>query len=782
MHAMKNPRWFNSKTAIIIAGVILTAYLILILTVANLGQSRLAQSQDNALNLKVSHYTDNLSQFLAGAEKNIFNLSENRQVNAYFSNLAAGMSLQYGLGSSLFNLRNTMAQFSKSNNLGEEPIYLRLMIVGFGETVIADTQPDRSVDMSKIPFQTMDKVSSKINMLEGENGPSIQLLQTIYNQDVPVAVLIATINNDVIIHQLSMLEDISHGSCLTLATPIGAIPVWNSLPTCTLMQPDGVVNHLKHADGLISFIKDVQGTELELISQFKPVRDQDIFTSAWFIAAISLLALPVLLGLIYLMRVNNANLILQTQVSAAAAQQQKLTRQNSLLHDEINRRKVSESRLAYQATHDELTHLFNRSHVLARLEKEINNTKSNDSSILVLFLDLDNFKQVNDNVGHHAGDQLLKQAGDRLLQSVRGTEIVARLGGDEFLVIIPKLSHHDLASVLANRILSLFEKPFHIEGLEFFISTSIGMSIYPRDGDNAATLLKNADTALYRAKDAGRNGYSFYDNCMKFEMERNLALNVRLHQAMECNDIEVYYQPILDLTSRKIVAAEALVRWTDRELGVVSPAEFIPLAERNGLIHRLGDIVLQEACSQAASWQAICPIKIAINFSSVQFRYCEQLQMRIIEVLQQTGLPSTQLDMEVTESLLIDQGDSLATMLSNLKQLGIGLSIDDFGTGYSALSYLQKFSFSKLKIDQAFINKMAISKADRALVEAILAMAKSLALTVVAEGIEEQQQALFLQQHGCEYGQGYLFSRPLPAAEFAQLLVNDQLVNDQLVN
>ena len=309
---------------------------------------------------------------------------------------------------------------------------------------------------------------------------------------------------------------------------------------------------------------------------------------------------------------------------------------------------------------------------------------------------------------------------------------------------------------------------------EFFVSTSIGMSMYPKDGDNAATLLKRADTALYRVKDMGRNGFGFYDSSMNSNVQRNLMLNMRLHQAIQQGDIEIYYQPILDLQSRKIVAAEALMRWFDPELGFISPEDFIPLAEKNGLIHKLGDMVLLEACTQAASWQSISPITVAINFSSVQFRYCEQLQETIVDVLLKTGLPANQLDMEVTESLLIDQGHSLMKMLAYLKQLGVGLSIDDFGTGYSALSYLQKFPFSKLKIDRAFINKMATSSSDESLVSAILAMAKSLGLKVVAEGIETEQQARFLQQHNCEFGQGYLFSKPIPAKEFMSLLQRER--------
>ncbi|MCL1139420.1 putative bifunctional diguanylate cyclase/phosphodiesterase [Shewanella pneumatophori] len=778
---MKHLKWFNSKTAIIIAGVLLSAYLILILTVTNLGQSSLRESQNSALNLRVTNYTENLSFFFAASEKNVANLSQQRDVNTYFSNLAAGMSLRYGLSSSLFSLTKTIDQFSLSNKMDNQLIYSRVLIVGLGESIIVDSQPELPFDVSQLPIKQMETFGQKIHLARGANGVEVQLLQTIYHQNKPVAVLVASLNTTVIINMLSTQEHIESGSYLTLESAVGDILVWNSLPESLLSIEQGSVNFSKASQKTIYFKTDVLGTPFTLKSWFEPVSEEDIFTSTWFIAAISLLALPVFLGLIYLLRVNNKNLILQTQVALSSEQQQKLAKQNSLLHEEISKRKASESKLAYQATHDELTNLANRTHGMTQLQAAIRNAHAKNTQILLLFIDLDNFKQINDTIGHHAGDELLQQTSARLIKSVRSTDIVARLGGDEFLVIVPDIQHQDAATLVASSVLSLFEQPFHIEQQEFFVSTSIGMSMYPKDGNNAATLLKRADTALYRVKDMGRNGFGFYDSSMNLDVERNLMLNMRLHQAIQQGDIEVYYQPILDLKSRKIVAAEALMRWFDPELGFVSPEDFIPLAEKNGLIHKLGVMVLLEACTQAASWQKISPITVAVNFSSVQFRHCEQLQETIVDILLKTGLPASQLDMEVTESLLIDQGHSLMKMLSYLKQLGVGLSIDDFGTGYSALSYLQKFPFSKLKIDRAFINKMATSSSDESLVSAILAMAKSLGLKVVAEGIETEQQASFLQEHNCEFGQGYLFSRPIPAAEFTKLLLDEQRKQESLV-
>ncbi|MCW8891074.1 MAG: EAL domain-containing protein, partial [Sedimenticola sp.] len=385
-------------------------------------------------------------------------------------------------------------------------------------------------------------------------------------------------------------------------------------------------------------------------------------------------------------------------------------------------------RLEELSVRDPLTNLYNRRKFELFLEYEVDRATRHDRQFCLIMIDLDNFKHINDTLGHVAGDQILKDVSSRLTGSVRNTDTVARLGGDEFLLIIPELADNATAKMLASTILALFEKPFVIAKQEFFISTSIGMAIYPQDGDTPDELLRSADMALYRVKDEGRNGFSFYDLSMNEALQRSLLLNHHLHSAISNNEIEIYYQPIINLKTRKIIAAEALMRWHHSQLGFISPEEFIPLAEKNGLIHQLGEFALLQACTQAAEWQAIYPMQIAVNFSSVQFRYCSELLHKIETVLATTGLPAEKLQAEVTESLLIDNHKELADMLKHLTELGIQLSIDDFGTGYSALAYLQKFSFSKLKIDRAFVSHLETNPADLALVRAILAMAKALNL------------------------------------------------------
>ncbi|MFT6927927.1 MAG: diguanylate cyclase (GGDEF)-like protein [Psychromonas sp.] len=780
-------KWFSSKTAIILAGLVLTAYLVLILAVTNLGQQRLQESQYNELQLKVTNYADTLSFFFEVNQDNIDNIATDKTMSTFFANLASGMSMEYGLGSSLFNLKKLINNLVRSSKINDISIYERIILIDFNKRLIVDTNPGTALNVNLIPFAEMEKTPpssteyastigvdpkmARIIAVNSPDGLKIKILKTVYYQNKPSAILIAEINSNLLIQQLISQKQSNSDSHIQLSTPIGDIQGWNSLAAAS--SEFSPISRYELNNKNIYIESPIRSTAFSLEGWFEPVNEQDIFTSGWFVLGISILAFPVLMGLYYLMRINNANIVLHTQVELSAKQQATLADQNAQLQAEIAKRKQSEKELVHQANHDSLTELPNRSYSQNRLTRAINRSKIDNTQILIMFIDLDNFKQINDTLGHDAGDQILKQTSERLVRSVRDTDTVARLGGDEFLLIIPKIANEESAKNLAGKILASFDQPFKIDNQEFFTSTSIGMSIYPQDGDTSDNLLKNADTALYRVKEAGRNGFSFYDPSMNHDVQRNLLLNSRLRQAISNNELVLYYQPIIDLKTRKIIAAEALMRWHDEELGFISPEEFIPLAEKNGLIHIIGERALEQACTEAAEWQSIAPIQIAVNFSCVQFRYCDELLIKIRETLKKTGLPAVKLEMEVTESLLINQHDGLMNMLQELKAEGVQLSIDDFGTGYSALSYLQKFSFSTLKIDRAFISKMATNQADMSLVTAILAMAKALKLKVIAEGIETDWQADFLEQRGCEYGQGYLFSRPIPAADFKQLLLKD---------
>jgi len=769
---MKLPLFVTEKRAIFAAGIMLAAYLVVVLIVVNLGQNKLKESQYNELQLKTAQYAYTLSYFFDVSKDNIEVLAEDKTMSTFFHNRSSGMSMAYGLGSSLFKLEQLINQVQMQRKIDNIPIFKDISVFNLdGSEVITEGDEPFNLDTIDINELIKNKQSIHIEKTDSHNKINIKLLQLIYHDDKPIAFIVAEINNEIIIQQLTGQERLDSGSHLELTSNKGKLFIWDSLKQQYKVKARTVI----HSSNLLFIEQPIKMTPLTLKSWYEPVNNQNLFTSHWFVVVISILAIPVIFGLYILTRIEQNNAILQTEISLSQEQQEQLSINNYKLETEVSKRKSSEKVLQYQATHDSLTDLANRNYSLTKLASYIETSKRNNSKILLMFIDLDNFKQINDTLGHHAGDQVLVESSERLVQSVRRTDTVARLGGDEFLLILPDLKSNQQAELLATNILSIFEQPFNVQGHEFFTSTSIGLSIYPQDGDTPDTLLKCADMALYRVKDNGRNSFSFYNASMNASVIRNVTINNRLRYALDNNKLEMYYQPLIDFQTGKIGGAEALMRWTDEELGFIPPDEFILLAERNGLIHQLGDFALIQACQQAAKWQTISPIQIAVNFSSVQFRDCFALLDKITTVLDETGLPYSKLDVEVTESLLINQGEDLSDMLAKLCALGVQLSIDDFGTGYSALSYLQKYSFNKLKIDRVFVMNLSENEADRSLVTAIIAMAKALELKVVAEGIEEQQQADFLQQLDCEYGQGYLYSKPVPAAEFEKLLIADHL-------
>ncbi|MDO6639456.1 MULTISPECIES: putative bifunctional diguanylate cyclase/phosphodiesterase [unclassified Shewanella] len=768
---MKVIKFFSTKSIIIIGAAILIAYLGLILTVTHFGQSKLQKSQVNVLQLEVSQYVKTIEFILSVSQQYVIDLEDDKTVSTFFANLHSGMSMEYGLGSSLTNLQRQLGSFVVNSQLDEHKIFNRVVLIDLSGNAIADTHTDLFFDKANISKEKSLEQQSEIFVVEGSNGLKIQLHKTVFHQRKPVGVFVADLNLHLVINQLKLQNTADRHSRLQLTAPNGkSLLIWDSISSDNknnlTLKPELANN--------IAIDNEIAGVDLYLESWFEPIFDQDILTSSNFTLILSFLAIPLLFGLYYLLKIDKSNTILRTQINVSVEEQDKLSQQNVLLEREIKRRKQSESQLAYQATHDELTGLVNRNVSHTYLSQTIQQSQINNTEILVMFIDLDNFKKINDTLGHAAGDDILKMASRRLLDTVYETDMVARLGGDEFLLIAQSQMNIGRATDLATKILSIFDEPFIVNDFEFFITASIGMSMYPMDGYDPETLLKNADMALYRVKDSGRNDFSFYDSSLNESLQQSVLLDKRLRLAINNNDIEMYYQPIIELKSGKIVAAEALMRWHDNELGFVAPDIFIPLAEKNGLIHQLGELALLQACYNTAEWQEITPINIAVNFSSVQFRYCNALLEKIETALNESQLPADKLTIEITESLLIDHNKDLLNMLNKVDKLGIGLSIDDFGVGYSSLSYLQKFPFSKLKIDKAFMDGLQTNAANRSLVTAIFAMANALNLKVIAEGIEEPYQAKYLADMKCEFGQGYLFSKAVTADEFKQLLLKDK--------
>jgi diguanylate cyclase (GGDEF)-like protein len=391
--------------------------------------------------------------------------------------------------------------------------------------------------------------------------------------------------------------------------------------------------------------------------------------------------------------------------------------------------------------------------------------------LALLFLDLDGFKHINDSLGHLIGDQLLKSIAGRLVNCVRASDTVSRQGGDEFVVLLAEVKESSDAAITAKKILQAVAEPHCIDQHDLHVTTSIGLSVYPDDGLDAETLIKNADLAMYQAKESGRQSYQFFKPAMNVRAVERQSIEESLRRALERQELAVHYQPKVNLNTGEIIGAEALVRWNHPERGPVSPGKFIPVAEDCGLIVSIGNWVLREACRQTRAWaDAGLPLAtIAVNISAIEFRN-EHFLDGVFAILQDTGLSPRRLELELTETVLMKRADSTESVFKKLRAGGVQLAVDDFGTGYSSLSYLRKFPIDSLKIDQSFVRQITANPDDTAIVTAVISMGRSLNLRVIAEGVETRHEMEFLQAHHCDEAQGYYFSRPLAAPEFGRLL------------
>lgn len=442
--------------------------------------------------------------------------------------------------------------------------------------------------------------------------------------------------------------------------------------------------------------------------------------------------------------------------------------------EDITERKRYEKRLHHMATHDELTGLANRTLLQERLNQSLQHAYGSNRQVAVLLLDLDRFKVINDSLGHDFGDKLLGAVAKRLSKSVRTGDIIARLGGDEFVVLLPEVDEASTAALVANKLLQCLSAPFVIDGREIIVTASMGICLSSPDSNDETTLIRNADIAMYRAKSAGNN-FAFYSPDMNRQIIETMELESALRLALEREEFCLHYQPIVDLASGRITGCEALIRWQHPSRGMVSPGDFIPLAEETGLIVDIGNWVLIEACRQAKAWQTagLPPLVVSVNLSARQFRK-DDLAQSVQLVLEQTGLDASLLDLELTESMIMDDSIGAVRTMQDLKKLGVVLSLDDFGTGYSSLNYLRRFPVDTLKIDRSFVGDVASDPSCASVTTSIIAIAHNLKLKTVAEGVENREQLAFLAGCGCDSYQGFVFSKPLSAQQFAALISSEE--------
>lgn len=445
---------------------------------------------------------------------------------------------------------------------------------------------------------------------------------------------------------------------------------------------------------------------------------------------------------------------------------ERLEAENHRIHEAL-------SHIDVLANNDALTGLPNRLLARSRFEQSVQLCKRNQEHIALIFLDLDNFKTVNDSLGHAAGDTLICDVAERLKNSVRASDTVSRQGGDEFLIMLAGQSDHESVATVAAKIIEMMSVPFRINSMEISATCSVGIALYPDNGQDFDSLLKHADMAMYKAKESGRNAFRFYDAQMNTNVIEHLHLISGIRTALLKEEFKLHYQPQFDLKTGRIVGAEALLRWYNPGLGNIPPNRFIPVAERSGQIHEIGSWVIKQACHQAKRWQdaGLADLVVAINLSPVQFRR-DNIERDVINALSESKIRASSIELELTESLLIVDSDHIRQLLKSVRSLGVHLSIDDFGTGYSNLGYLTRFEVERLKIDQSFIRRMTENAHDEGIVRAIIEMAHSLNLEVLAEGVENLTVLKRLKELGCEYGQGFYWSPALPADEFLQFVLN----------
>jgi len=428
--------------------------------------------------------------------------------------------------------------------------------------------------------------------------------------------------------------------------------------------------------------------------------------------------------------------------------------------------------ILHLAYHDALTDLPNRTLFEDRLTVALAQARRRNQMLPVMFLDLDRFKQVNDMAGHAMGDKLLRRVAERLAGLVREGDTVARVGGDEFTLLSPEVAGVEDTVEIAERVLKVFQQPWALDGHEFHVTTSVGIAMYPNDGEDVESLLRNADTAMYRAKEQGRNNYQLYTPAMNARIAERLAVENSLRHGLVSGEFAVHYQPQVNIDTGQIVGAEALVRWQHPERGLVLPAEFIPVAEETGLIVPLGEWVLRTACAQNRAWQeaGLPPLRVAVNLSARQFQQ-RDLKSMVAQVLEETGLDPHCLQLEITEGVAMQDAEFTITMLRELRGMGIQIAIDDFGTGHSSLSYLRRLPIDVVKIDRSFVCDLTTDPNDAAIVSTIVAMAHNLKLKVIAESVETEEQLTFLKEQQCDEFQGYLFSKPVPAGKLEKIVV-----------
>jgi diguanylate cyclase (GGDEF)-like protein len=764
---MPRSKAIAGQRTIRLVGLLIGLYLTILIAFGYSGQLHLTEALVEQERLSIEKQATAIGYFLSAQQALVNDVAASRPMQTFLANRDLGMSMEYGLRASLMAVKRDFEHLLKSKRVSERAVFNRAVLIEPDGQVLLDVTAGGGTLAARGPTgqPARQATGDRPATPQGARSPYIERapdgVQLTFTASIPYKehsagqVAASTDAASVLRPLLADAGDPAHHRRTALVDRDDRVIVANNGHDWTNWR--GRAN----VQGEQLIIAPVPGGRFTIVSFADVSPLQGVLISPLFLAALAFMSVPLLLGVLYVLRLSNHNLVLTTRFQATRNQRALLRQQNERLKREIDKRLESEQKLAHQANYDQLTGLPNRSLALDRLAQAVKWARREEGKVLVLFLDLDRFKQVNDSLGHAAGDDLLREASARLQAQVRESDTVSRLGGDEFLVICPQTPEGGDWEYYARRLLGCLSQPFYLGDHEFFVGASIGIAAFPEGGNEPQRLLKNADIAMYAAKERGRNRYCYYDPSMDAEAMHTLKLEHNLRHALERNEFHLNYQPIVELSSGRTVAVEALLRWTSAELGNVSPDTFIPVAEETGVIHEIGEWVLREACNQIASLELPFDLRVAVNLSSKQFSRPGRLLDCVLLALRESGLMPDQLELEITESVLIDDRPETNEVIEQLDRIGVRLSIDDFGTGYSALNYLQRFPFDVLKIDRSFTNQVPDNEASASLIRAIVAMAHALGLEVIAEGIEERKQVGFLLVQHCELGQGYLYSKPV---------------------
>ncbi len=770
---MRTSRYRRNSKLLLGAGVLLALYLALLIALSATGQIRLRESLLTQQRQGLENQATAVAYFLANQKTALADLASRQSIQDLLAKRKLGISARDSLGDDLDAAEQDIAHLVRQQRAHGHSVFHSIALVERDGRILTEIQGPDGAPAAADTYQVrLPTVSGGIELGHDADGTQLKLSAPVHHATELAGFLIAQITPGPVLAPF-----LAATTTPQAAQSTALMGVHDQLLAASDDHDWSSARQQPARDRDRELRIAIPDTNFYLISLPELALRQGVLTSPLFLAALALVAVLLVVGVGYMLRLNNHNLLLQQRWRQAGKHIAALRKHNQQLQREIDKRLAAQRQLTHQANFDELTSLPNRNLALDRLTQAMKRAKRENGSVVIFFLDLDRFKQVNDSLGHAAGDELLREAAERLLSRVRDSDTVSRLGGDEFLVICPEEQPQFNWEQLAQELLRVLAKPFYTADHEFFVGASIGIATYPEAGSEPQQLLKNADIAMYSAKQAGRNRYRSYNPSMDAAAVASTRLENNLRRALERQELHLVFQPIVELNSGTTVAVEALLRWTSKDLGVVEPDRFIPIAEESGMIHEIGEWLLVEACRTISAMQPDNEFRVAINLSSKQFSRPGRLLDCTLYALKTSGLMPSQLELEITESILIDDSAETTDLIHQLDRIGVRLSIDDFGTGYSALNYLQRFPFDVLKIDRSFTQQIPHSESNASLIRAIMATARALSLEVVAEGVENREQAGFLLVQHCNFGQGYLYSEPMSAEQLALHLAGERAMS-----